>query len=78
MNWSALKGEWGAISFVLTVLIGVIVVPIALYLAGQTPAPVSFPSPSPSAASGPREATSPRAATPAGTNTPTPSPSKSP
>lgn len=41
MNWSVLRGEWGAVTFVLTVLVGVILVPVALYLANQSPTPVS-------------------------------------
>jgi hypothetical protein len=31
VNLSFLRHEWGAVSFVLTVLVGIIIVPIALY-----------------------------------------------
>ena len=31
MSWSFIRREWGAATFVLTVLIGVLAVPIALY-----------------------------------------------
>ncbi|HUZ86632.1 MAG TPA: hypothetical protein VNF26_06725 [Candidatus Baltobacterales bacterium] len=44
MNWSVLRREWGAVTFVLTVLVGVIIVPIALYLTNQGPAPISTPT----------------------------------
>ena len=48
MSWDFLRREWGAVTFVLTVLIGLVVVPLALYLGSQSVAPVSLPSPSPS------------------------------
>ena len=56
MNWAFVRREWGAVTFVLTVFVGMIVVPLALYFTNQGPAPVSVPnitiaSPSPSAAS---------------------------
>jgi hypothetical protein len=62
---SFLRREWGAITFVLTVLAGVIIVPIALVVGNQSPHPaalvtsptptVSAPaSPAPAAASAPR------------------------
>ena len=56
MNWAFVRREWGAVTFVLTVIVGMIVVPLALYFTNQGPAPVSVPnitiaSPSPSAAS---------------------------
>ncbi len=41
MNWGALRGEWGAVLFVLTVVAGMIVVPIALYFANVSPGPVA-------------------------------------
>jgi maltodextrin utilization protein YvdJ len=41
VNWSVLRREWGAVTFVLTVLIGVILVPVALYLTNQSPHPLS-------------------------------------
>jgi len=82
VNWSFLRREWGAITFVLTVLVGIIAVPIALILGHQsaaplanapvpaTPAPISASSP----AASPAPASSP---TPAG-QTPTPAPSPTP
>ena len=63
MNGEFFRREWGAVTFVLTVLIGVIVVPIALYFGNQNPPPpVTLVSPSPS----------PTVATPARVSTPTP------
>ena len=73
MNADFLRREWGAATFVLTVLLGVIVVPIALYFGNQNQAsPVTLisPTPSPSAT----------VASPARVTTPSPvvSPSKTP
>jgi hypothetical protein len=31
VSWSFVRREWGAVTFVLTVLVGVLAVPIALY-----------------------------------------------
>jgi len=39
-----LRREWGAVTFVLTVLVGMIVVPLALLLANQGPGPITIPS----------------------------------
>lgn len=69
MNWEFVRKEWGAVSFVLAVIVGVIAVPVALLFhnpspTGATlsqPAPISTPAASPS----PSPATSP-------TITPTP------
>ncbi|HEY0830394.1 MAG TPA: hypothetical protein VGE99_04575 [Candidatus Dormibacteraeota bacterium] len=44
MNWGALRGEWGAVTFVLTVLAGLVVVPLALYFANVSPGVVTTPS----------------------------------
>lgn len=44
MNWSVLRREWGAVTFVLTVLLGVIIVPVALYFTNQGPSPISTPT----------------------------------
>ena len=38
MNWSFVRKEWGAVTFVITVLIGLIVVPTALYFGNQSAA----------------------------------------
>jgi hypothetical protein len=69
VNWTSLRHEWGAVTFVLTVIAGMIVVPIALYFANQGPGAIATPnlstSPTPIASS-------------ARLPTPTPSPSASP
>jgi hypothetical protein len=44
VNWGVLRREWGAVTFVLTVIAGMIVVPIALYFANQGPGPVATPN----------------------------------
>ncbi len=73
MNWGAfLRREWGAITFVLTVLVGMVVVPLALYFGNQAPAPVLLPSPTPTVASGARTASPAQTASPKPA-TPTPS-----
>jgi len=73
VNWGAfLRREWGAVSFVLTVLVGMVVVPLALYFGNQAPAPVVLPSPTPTLATGAR------VASPAHTASPTPPASATP
>ena len=47
MNWGVLRGEWGAVTFVLTVILGMIVVPLALYFANVAPGAVTTPTISP-------------------------------
>jgi hypothetical protein len=54
VNWSFVRREWGAVTFVLTVLIGMIVVPTALAFGNQS---VSGSSTSSSIASTARSAT---------------------
>jgi hypothetical protein len=44
VNWGVLRGEWGAVTFVLTVVLGMIVVPLALYLANVSPGAVTTPN----------------------------------
>ena len=44
MNWEFVRREWGAVTFVLTVIVGMVVVPLALYFTNQGPAPVSVPN----------------------------------
>lgn len=39
-----MRREWGAVTFVLTVIVGMIVVPLALYFTNTGPSPVSGPS----------------------------------
>lgn len=36
MNWSFVRREWGAVTFVVTVVIGLLVVPAALYFGHQS------------------------------------------
>lgn len=69
MNWGTfLRREWGAATFVVTVIVGLVAVPLALYFGNQSAAPVTIPTPTPAVASGASTA-SPAA---------TASPSKSP
>jgi hypothetical protein len=44
VNWGALRGEWGAVTFVLTVIAGMIVVPLALYFANVSPGAITTPT----------------------------------
>ena len=54
MNASFLRREWGAVTFVLTVFIGLVAVPLALYFGNQSPTPVAVqPSPTPAASAAP-------------------------
>jgi hypothetical protein len=48
VNRSFLVREWGAVTFVLTVLVGILIVPIALILGNKPPPPPALPNPSPS------------------------------
>jgi hypothetical protein len=41
VNLDVLRREWGAVTFVLTVLVGMILVPVALYLTGVGPSPIT-------------------------------------
>jgi hypothetical protein len=68
VGWSFVRREWGAVTFVLTVIIGMVAVPLALYFGNQTPHPVS-------AAPIATPASSAREASPSPTSTPTPVPS---
>lgn len=36
MNWSFVRREWGAVTFVVAVAIGLLVVPTALYFGNQS------------------------------------------
>ena len=40
-----IRREWGAVTFVLTVLIGLIIVPAAFIFLNKGPAPVNLPQP---------------------------------
>jgi len=60
VNWSFVRKEWGAISFVLAVVLGVIAVPVALIFHNDSnrgatlnqPAPISSPAHSPTVSPG--------------------------
>lgn len=56
-----IRREWGAVSFVLTVLAGLIIVPIAFIFLNKGPAPVNLPGPSPSVSASPSPSASPAA-----------------
>jgi len=82
VSWAFVRREWGAVTFVLTVIVGMIVVPLALYFNNQGPGPLSVPNipvTSSPIASGVPTSPSP-SPTPAkkATPTPTPTPTKSP
>jgi hypothetical protein len=44
VNWAVLRREWGAVTFVLTVVAGMVVVPVALYFANVSPTPITTPN----------------------------------
>ncbi|HEX9476928.1 MAG TPA: hypothetical protein VGA41_09745 [Candidatus Dormibacteraeota bacterium] len=44
MSFAFVRREWGAVTFVLTVIVGMIVVPLALYFTNTGPSPVSGPT----------------------------------
>jgi hypothetical protein len=44
VNWGVLRGEWGAVTFVLTVIAGMVVVPLALYFANVSPGAIATPT----------------------------------
>ena len=43
MNWAFVRREWGAVTFILTVLVGMVIVPLALFFTNQRPAPLALP-----------------------------------
>jgi hypothetical protein len=43
-----IRKEWGAVSFVVTVIAGLMIVPAAFFFLNKGPAPVNLPEPSPS------------------------------
>jgi hypothetical protein len=53
MSWPFIRREWGAVTFVLTVLVGVLAVPIALYFehpsGSEGAGPAAQPKPAASA-----------------------------
>jgi hypothetical protein len=44
VNWAVLQKEWGAVTFVLTVVVGMIVVPLALYFTNVGPGTIVTPN----------------------------------
>ena len=77
MNWAVLRREWGAVTFVLTVIAGMIVVPLALYFANQGPGPIVTPGLNTTSSARASSVASPTP-TPSPKTSPSPSPSKSP
>jgi hypothetical protein len=75
VNWGILRTEWGAVTFVLTVIAGLVVVPLALYLANISPAAVTTPNTTTSSAARASSVVSP---TPSPSPSPTASPKASP
>lgn len=75
MNWAVLRREWGAVTFVLTVVAGMIVVPVALYFAGVGPGQVAIPNPPVSSSARATTVHSPTPS-PSPSHSPSPSPSK--
>jgi hypothetical protein len=61
VNRSFLVREWGAVTFVLTVLVGILIVPIALIVGNKPPPPPALPNPTPtvSASASPSPSVSP-------------------
>jgi len=70
VNWSFLRKEWGAASFVLAVIVGVIAVPVALVF--HNPSNAGAPHNQPAPISTP--ATGARTSTPAASPTSSPTP----
>jgi hypothetical protein len=75
------RREWGAVTFVLTVFVGLIIVPVAFIFLNKGPAPVNLPqpesSPTVSVSASPAASPSPVAspsASPSASPTPSPSP----
>ncbi|HZK75015.1 MAG TPA: hypothetical protein VFD88_13545, partial [Clostridia bacterium] len=44
MSWVFIRREWGAVTFVLAVIVGLIVVPLALYFANTGPGALAVPN----------------------------------
>lgn len=73
MNWAFVRKEWGAISFVLAVILGVIAVPVALIIhnPSNAGAPHNNPAPVSTPATGARTSSPSPAASPSPTSSPT-------
>ena len=77
MNWEVLRREWGAVTFVLTVVAGMIVVPLALYFANVGPSAIATPGINTSSSARASTVASPTPSpSPKVTPSPSPSPSK--
>lgn len=77
MNWAVLRREWGAVTFVLTVLVGVVLVPVALYLTNLSPKAI-VTAPIATASSARASGVASPTPSPSPSHSPSPSPSKSP
>ncbi|TMD89394.1 MAG: hypothetical protein E6I73_10645 [Chloroflexi bacterium] len=77
MNWAFIRREWGAVTFVLTVLVGMVVVPLALYFTNAGATPVAVPNVSTTSSARASGVISPSpSATTSPAHSPSPSPSK--
>lgn len=82
MSWVFIRREWGAVTFVLAVIVGLIVVPLALYFANTGPGALAVPNvpiASSPVASGVHTSPTPSpkpTPTPTPTHKPTPTPKK--
>jgi len=77
VNWAFIRREWGAVTFVLTVLVGMVVVPLALYFTNVAATPVAAPNVTTSSSARASGVTSPSpSATTSPAHSPSPSPSK--
>src|ERR1700680_4968875 len=72
------RREWGAVTFVLTVIVGIIIVPLALYFTNQGPGPLSVPAFNTTSGARVTCPSQVPTTTPTASPTPTPSPSPSP
>jgi hypothetical protein len=77
VNWAVLRREWGAVTFVLTVVAGVIIVPLALYFAGVGPGQIATPNLTTTSSARATTVHSP-VPSPTPSHSPSPSPSHSP
>ncbi len=78
MNLSFLRREWGAATFVLTVLVGMIIVPLALTFGHQSTSPGSSgPATTPTVSASPAASASPSpSVSPSAVPSVTPSPTR--
>jgi hypothetical protein len=78
VNLSFLRHEWGAVTFVLTVLLGIIIVPIALYFGHPGTRALSSAASTSASASPSVSPTTSASAGPSSSPTGSPSPTASP